>query len=116
MEVVRAKFPAGAFTDPRKSLEDALDAFQAILTDDQRQKLNGIGAIRDPDTVMILTAQLDRENQLRKGSGIACRLASVLQSVQSFSAVVDTFVSSRPEIAALVWGSTKLAMLVSGAP
>jgi hypothetical protein len=113
MEVVRAPIPSGAPAGPRKSLEDAIEDFQAILTDDQRQKLGSIGAIQDPDTVMIFTTQLDRDNQLKKGRGIASRLSSVLQSVQTFSTVVDTFVASRPEIAALVWGSIKLAMLVS---
>ncbi|KAL5585649.1 hypothetical protein FOVSG1_013341 [Fusarium oxysporum f. sp. vasinfectum] len=113
MEMVRAPIPSGAPAGPRKSLEDAIEDFQAILTDDQRRKLCSIGAIQDPDTVMIFTAQLDCDNQLKKGRGIACRLSSVLQSVQTFSTVVDTFVSSRPEIAALVWGSIKLAMLVA---
>ncbi|KAF6525751.1 hypothetical protein HZS61_011546 [Fusarium oxysporum f. sp. conglutinans] len=108
-----APVPDGASAGPRKSLEDAIQDFQAILTDDQRQKLSSIGAIQDPDTAMIFTAQLDRDNQLKKGRGIACRLSSVLQSVQTFSTVVDTFVSSHPQIAALVWGSIKLAMLIA---
>ena len=103
-----ARTPAG----PRESLEGAVADFQSILTDDQRRKLHSIGAIRDADTVMIFTAQLDRDNQLKKGRGIANRLYSVLQSVQTFSTVVDAFVSSHPEIAALVWGSIKLTMLV----
>lgn len=115
MDIVRAPTPAGASDGPRKSLEDAIDDFQTILTDDQRRKLRSIGAMRDAETVMIFAAHLDQENQLKKGRGIATRLHSVLQSVQTFSTVVDAFVSSRPEIAALVWGSIKLAMLVSDA-
>ncbi|KEY75233.1 hypothetical protein S7711_09300 [Stachybotrys chartarum IBT 7711] len=50
---------------------------------------------------MISTAQLDRENQLKKGRGIAGRFVPVLQSIQAFSTVVETFVSSHPNIAAL---------------
>ncbi|KAG9251495.1 uncharacterized protein F5Z01DRAFT_267855 [Emericellopsis atlantica] len=61
---------------------------------------------------MIFTAQLQQEHQLRKGRGVAARLISVLQSVQAFSSIVDTLVSSKPDIAALVWGSVKLALLV----
>lgn len=95
------------------SLERALRDFQSVLTDDERSRLGKIGAVRGADTVMIFTAQLDRENQLKKGRGIAGRLYSVLQSVQAFSTVVETFVSSHPDIAALVWGSIKLTMLVS---
>ncbi|KAI6747494.1 hypothetical protein HG530_015874 [Fusarium avenaceum] len=113
MEVATVPVPVGASAGPRESLEHAINDFQTILTDDQRRKLSNIGAIQDPDTVRIFTAQLDRESQLRKGRGIAGRLSSILQSVQRFSTVVDTFVSSRPEIAALVWGSVKLAMLIA---
>ncbi|SCV61374.1 uncharacterized protein FFFS_15943 [Fusarium fujikuroi] len=113
MEVAAVPVTAGASAGPQESLEHAIRDFQAILTDDQRRKLSSIGAIQDPDTVRIFTAQLDRESQLKKGRGIAGRLSSILQSVHRFSAVVDTFVSSHPEIAALVWGSVKLAMLIA---
>lgn len=97
---------------PDKSLKEAVDDFQTILTDAQRQKLRSIACVQDAQAVLTFTAQLDRENQLKKGRGIASRLFTVLQSVQAFAAVVDTFVSSNPEIAALVWGSIKLALLV----
>ncbi|KFA69802.1 hypothetical protein S40285_02442, partial [Stachybotrys chlorohalonatus IBT 40285] len=95
-----------------KVLKDAVDGFHSILTREQRDKLDRIGAIRDVETVIIFTAQLDRENQLRKGRGIASRFISVLQSIQAFSTVVDTSVSANPRIAALVWGSIKFAMLL----
>lgn len=65
---------------------------------------------------MIFTAQLDHGNQSAGRPDFASRLSTVLQSVQAFSTVVETFVSSHPEIAALVWGSVKLTMLVSAAP
>lgn len=112
MELVHVSAPAGPSAGPTKVLEDAVEDFQTILTDDQRRKLRSIGEVRDVDTVMVFAAQLDRENQLKKGRGIASRLLSVLECVQTFSTVVETFVSSNPEIAALVWGSIKLAMLV----
>ncbi|KAK4160352.1 NACHT domain protein [Cladorrhinum sp. PSN259] len=113
MALVVTPSSVGPSAGPRKSLEDAVADFQSILTDDQRRKLHDIGNIRDAETVMIFTAQLDCDNQLKKGRGIANRLYSVLQSVQTFSTVVDTFVSSHPEIAAMVWGSIKLTMLIA---
>jgi hypothetical protein len=61
--------------------------------------------------VLVFTAQLDSSQQ-RRGRSIATRLHSVLQSVREFSAVVDTFISSNPEIAALIWGSVKLTIQV----
>lgn len=112
METTLQSTRTGASADPQKALKNAVDDFDSILTNNERNRLRQIGAVRDAETVMIFTAQLDRENQLRKGRGVANRLISVLHSVHAFSTVVDTFVSSHPEIAALVWGSIKFAMLV----
>ena len=96
---------------PAKQLNEAVDDFQSILTDDQRTALKKIKSIPDADAVLVFTAQLD-SSQNRRGRSIATRLHSVLQSVREFSAVIDTFVSSHPEIAALVWGSVKLTIQV----
>lgn len=114
MALVVAPSSATPPADPRRSLEDAVQDFQTVLTDDQRRELASVGGVPDADTVMAFTAQLDYECQSRKGRSIASRLYSVLQSVRTFSAVVDTFVSSNPEIAALVWGSLKFTMGVGG--
>lgn len=98
---------------PTKQLNEAVDDFQKILTEDQRTALKKIKSIPDADAVLVFTAELDcSPSQQRKGRGIATRLHSVLQSVREFSAVIDTFVSSHPEIAALVWGSVKLTIQV----
>lgn len=94
-----------------KQLNEAVDDFQRILTDDQRTALKNIKSIPDADAVLVFTAQLDSTQQ-RRGRSIATRLHSVLESVREFSAVIDTFVSSNPEIAALIWGSVKLTIQV----
>jgi len=112
MALVVASSSAGTPAGPRKCLEDAVENFQSILINDQRQNLEGIGAVRDTYTVITFTAQLDYDCRPRKGRSIASRLYSVLQSVQAFATIVDTFVSSHPEIAALVWESIKLTMLI----
>lgn len=96
-----------------KSLQEAITEFREILTADQRKELNEIKAVPDTVAVMMFTAELDRANPERRGSSIASRLYHVLRSVQEFSAIVDTFISAHPDIAALVWGSVKLTMLVS---
>ena len=96
---------------PAKQLAEAVDDFQTILTEDQRTALKKIKSIPDADAVLVFTAELDASQQHRRRS-IATRLHSVLASVQQFSAVIDTFVSSNPEIAALVWGSVKLTIQV----
>ncbi|KAM3457747.1 hypothetical protein MY3296_000820 [Beauveria thailandica] len=112
MEITAPSTSAGTSPNPQASLQSAIEEFQSILTDEQRHKLRIIGTIRDAQSVMIFTAQLEHENRSAGRPGASSRLSTVLQSVQAFSGVVGTFVSAHPEIAALVWGSVKLTMLV----
>ncbi|KAF4999296.1 hypothetical protein FDECE_11542 [Fusarium decemcellulare] len=95
------------------SLQSALRDFRSILTDQERNDLDKVKGVPATDDVLIFTAQLDAKRRTMKGRSIASRLHSVLQCVRDFSTVVDTFVSSHPDVAALVWGSVKLTMLVS---
>ncbi len=95
------------------SLEEAILEFQDALTLDQKKQLQVIKAVPDAAAVIAFSAELDRTNAKRQKSGVATRLYTLLQSVQQFSNIVDTFVSSHPKIAALVWGSVKLTMLVN---
>lgn len=104
---------ASAARNPTASLQTALGEFQSILSAVDREKLNQIKDKPAADAAIQLTASLDRENaDKRKGPSISSRLYSLLLAVQQFSGVVDTFVSSSPAIAALVWGSVKFTMKV----
>ncbi|KAI9766767.1 MAG: hypothetical protein M1839_004771 [Geoglossum umbratile] len=93
-------------------LRSALRDFQDILSPDQKRDLLAQATVSDAAAVIILTAEIDRENAKRRSRGVATRLFSFLESVQQFSTIVDTFVSSNPSIAALVWGSVKFVILV----
>lgn len=97
---------------PEHMLQKAIQDFRNSLSDDQRQELQRTNNVPGADAVLVFTAKLDSHNRNRKGRSIASNLYSVLQSVRDFSSVVNTFVSSHPEIAALVWGSIQLTMLV----
>ncbi|KAE9576603.1 hypothetical protein CGMCC3_g7353 [Colletotrichum fructicola] len=66
----------------------------------------------DAGQVIAFTAGLDVVDPNRRGRSIATRLHSILETVQRFSEVVGIYVSSHPEIAALVWGSVRLAFTV----
>jgi hypothetical protein len=110
MALILPSQSSGVPLSPAKLLNDAIDDFKRILTEDQRTTLQNIQAIPDADAVLVFTAQLD-SSQHRRGRSIATRLHPVLQSVREFSAVIDTFVSSNPEVAALIWGSVKLTRI-----
>jgi hypothetical protein len=98
------------------SLQNALDDFHLILNRDQQSALSSIKSVPDADSILIFTAQLDLANRDRKGRSIGSRLYTVLSSVRNFCTVVDVFVSSHPEVAALIWGSVKLTMQVDECP
>ncbi|KAI1328541.1 hypothetical protein F5Y16DRAFT_150403 [Xylariaceae sp. FL0255] len=97
---------------PVKGLEDAVHKFRSILTTEQQDELLGIRDVPDADSILVFTAQLDATNRSHQGQSVGSRVFTVLQSVQQFCTVVDTFVSSNPRIAALVWGSVRLTMQI----
>lgn len=94
-------------------LQNAINSFRTVLTPEQLAEFECIQSVPDTDAVLVFTAELDLRRQNQRGKSIASRLFPVLQAVHSFTSVIDTFVSSNPTIAALVWGSVKMTMTVS---
>jgi hypothetical protein len=93
-------------------LRSALRDFQDVLSPDQKRNLLAQTTVPDVAAVIILTAEVDDQNARRTGRRIATRLNTFLESVQQFSSVADTFISPSSNMAALLWGSVKLAILV----
>lgn len=100
---------AASSVDP---LQHALREFQDTLNPENLSRLRLVNAKPDAAAVISFTAQLDDANAQRRSRCVASRLFTILESVQQFSGIVETFVSSNPSIAALVWGSVKLSILV----
>ncbi|KAI6753938.1 hypothetical protein HG530_013114 [Fusarium avenaceum] len=113
MALVLPRPSAVALAKTESSLEQALRTFRATLTEKQLKDLDAIKYVPDTKAVLTFTAELDAKRRTIKGQSIASRLYSILQCVRDFSSVVETFVSSNPQIAALIWGSIKLTMLVA---
>ncbi|KAL7807545.1 nucleoside phosphorylase domain-containing protein [Trichoderma aethiopicum] len=99
--------------DGIEMLQDAILEFQAILTPEQRCDLRNARNVPDADTVLIFTAELDLLNRNRKGTSVASRLYSLLQSVRDFSAVVETLGPAHNGVAPLIWGIVRLTMLIT---
>lgn len=100
---------------PRKQPDpfwEAISDFQTVLNNQERHELGKMKIVPDADYIMVFTAELDSTHRKRRGPSFASRLHTVLTSVGVFCGIVETFVSSHPEIAALVWGSVKLTMTV----
>jgi hypothetical protein len=62
---------------------------------------------------MTFVAQIDANNSSTMRRSVASQLYTFLDATQQFSVIVDTFVSSNPTIAALVWGGVKIAILTA---
>lgn len=101
---------------PEIALTQALDEYKAILTDAEKAVLKSHHGHPDASAVITLTVDIDRENHNRRSRCVGARLITFLESVQQFTTIVDTFVSSNPNIAALVWGGVKVALLVMSLP
>ena len=101
--------PSNAVND----LENDIANFQAILSDADRKKLHALKtASHDAQSIITFTAELDSVDPNRRGKSAASRLASCLQTIEQFTPIINTYISSNPEIAALIWGSVKLTFKV----
>lgn len=112
MELAPKSSSATSQVTPTKGLQDAVSEFRKTLNDDQRSDLDKLKGVPDADAALVFTAQLDWSTTQRDSPSKGTQLISVLQYVRDSSVIIDTFVSSHPEIAALVWGSVKLTMQV----
>ena len=96
---------------PELGLTQALHDYEKILSDEDKSQLHSQG-LPDASAAINLTTQIDRNCSSRRRQCMGPRLITFLESIQQFTQVVDVFVSSHPEVAALVWGGVKLALLV----
>ena len=62
--------------------------------------------------VVHLLSEIDKENSARRSRVWAKQVRGILDSVQQYCSIVDTFIQANPAITSLVWGSVKLVILV----
>ncbi|KAJ5207765.1 hypothetical protein N7449_002144 [Penicillium cf. viridicatum] len=100
--------------DPTISLKQALVQFEGALTEDQRRQYQASATKPDAASVIAFVAEVDSNKSSTTRRCVAPRLCTFLEAAtQQFSAIMDTFVSSNPQIAALVWGGVKTAILTA---
>ncbi|KAJ5425230.1 hypothetical protein N7465_000300 [Penicillium sp. CMV-2018d] len=99
--------------DPTQSLNAALADFQSTLTEEQKREFQKSTTTPDIASVIEFVAEIDARNSSTTRRCVAPRLCTFLEATQQFTGVVDTFISSNPIIAALVWGGIKTAILTA---
>ncbi len=94
---------AAVAQQPTDPINIALQDFQNSLSAKQKAEFfaSSQGAVPDTNAVLIFTAQVDCSSQRRASRCLASRMQGTLESVERFSKVVDTFVSSKPSIGTL---------------
>ena len=101
----------GAPLRPEIKLSQALSEYQAVLTPEQFQSFEE--SPPEPNAVMALTCEIDRQNANRRTRRYGPRLTTFLNSVKGFIGVVDIIITSTGNpIAGSIWGAVKLAMQV----
>lgn len=65
------------------------------------------------DQLLESLSKHQQEHKKRVISRALNRLEPFLLNLKSLSAIIDTFVSAKPDIAALIWGGIKLTLEVS---
>jgi hypothetical protein len=100
---------------PKRSSSDlatALAEFRQILSSDQTAQLSSFSSnTPTADDIVQLTDDIMKANAGRKSRILASRVQGLLSSVQQYCTIVDTCAGPN-QIAALVWGSIKLVLLV----
>ncbi|KAG8525959.1 uncharacterized protein KY384_000721 [Bacidia gigantensis] len=93
----------------------AIQQYQNALLPQQKKDFltSKVAAPLSADAVLAFTAEVDALKSRRTSRCVASRLQGTLQSVQQFTSIIGTFVTSNPAIAALVWGSLRLTILAA---
>ncbi|CAG8377111.1 unnamed protein product, partial [Penicillium salamii] len=99
--------------DPTTALKEALMKFEVTLTEEQKRLYQVSATKPDVASVIAFVAEIDANNNSTIRRCVAPRLCTFLEATQQFSDVVGTFISSNPQIAALVWGGVKTAILTA---
>jgi hypothetical protein len=95
------------------TLDQALENFRDNLTPNQKAEFESISSgAPKPEDVSVLVAKINLKNSKRKSRICADKLRTILDPIQQYCAVVDTFIQSNPTVAAVVWGTAKIFILV----
>lgn len=92
------------------SLQQAIEKFHRNLSPDEISKLSA--SPPGPQSILNLMLEIDGKGKKRRLRRCASYFEPFLDSIQRYSQVVDSVVSSNPQIAGLVWGSVKVVIIV----
>jgi hypothetical protein len=105
--LARSKSPSATRT---KELEDAVSDFESSLSNERRAQLQLLKSSDDShesNAAQTLLTHGKKEKDSRRRCRALLMMQGFLESVQEFSAIIDSITGVNP-IAATVWGAVKL--------
>lgn len=87
-----------------------MEKFHRILTAEEYSKLTTTPL--DAQSILDLTLEVDEKGKKRKLRWFASSFAPLLKFLQRYSRAVEILISSNVQIAALVWRSLKVVIIV----
>lgn len=93
----------------RETWEQARQDYLASLPKEDIQQIEQVGSMVD------FLSRLDALKMKYQGLSLPSMLARadpLISQIQSFSTIIGTFISSHPEVAALIWGSVAFVLEV----
>jgi len=102
---------------PEIRLAQALSEYEAILSDTEKATFRTLRSGQTPavSDVMKLTAEIDRNNSLRRSRRcFGPRFTNILEAIQQFSTIVDVIIGgSQSLIASAIWGTLKMTLQIT---
>ncbi|KAJ5520932.1 hypothetical protein N7463_001385 [Penicillium fimorum] len=99
--------------DPTFPLVQDLTDFKHILTDEEMQMYQANASKPGASSIIEFVRIVDESKSKTTMRCMGYRLCTFLDKTQQFAGVADTFISFNPTVAALVWGSVKMAILTA---
>lgn len=94
----------------QRKLQQALQEFHAVLTPEDIPTLSNTPL--STESILGVVSEVDGKGKKRKLRRFVSAFEPLLDFIQRYSTAVETIVSSNPQIAALVWGSVKVVIIV----
>ena len=87
----------------------AADAFRRRLTADD---VGSLEAIRNVDDLKCAIEAIEKEQSSRKAIRNINKIRPFINSLEQYAGVIEVFVTTKPEILAMLWGPIKLCLQV----
>lgn len=99
-----------SFSLDTQRLQCAIQNFHRNLSPDEISKFSATPP--GPQSILNLTSEVDGKGKKRRLRRWASNFEPFLESIHRYSQAADVLVSSNPQIAALVWGSVRVVIIV----